>query len=107
MKSTEEKIPIAPAGLSPEARRLWRRVVTRWELHQGELFVLSQACECLDALRRSEAIVAKEGQTFMDARGLPKAHPAALLARDLRSQLAKLVKQLKLEDEIQLRAKRK
>jgi P27 family predicted phage terminase small subunit len=106
MKTSEDKIPPAPQGLSPEARRLWKRVLTAWELNPGEKYVLTQACECLDTLRAAEAIVEKEGQVFTDKYGQPKIHPAALLVRDLRSQLLKSFKQLGLKDEIELKAKR-
>ena len=103
MKSPD-KYPPAPSSLSLEAKAFWRVVVRKWELHEGELALLRQACEALDALRAAEALVRTEGMVVRDRFGQPKPHPATTIVRDSRGQIVRALRALGLKDEAQLKA---
>jgi len=70
--------PKAPAGLSHEARKLFRETSEQYSIDDApSLVLLGNACRALDRLRFAEAIVKKEGAIYLDRFGQPKAHPAA------------------------------
>ena len=79
--------PKSPAGLSPEARRLWARLHVSFRPDDaGSAQVLEAGLRAFDTMREAEAILRKEGITVCDRYGVPKAHPAVDIARQARSQ---------------------
>lgn len=95
------KPPAAPTGLSDRAKRLWKAVLTVYELAAAELELLRIACEQLDRGDQAAKIVKAEGVTVNDRYGTPKQHPAVDVEARSRSLFARLVAQLgvKLPDE--------
>ncbi len=82
-RSTQEGQPFR---LSPTAQALYDEIAADWELSPPVRALLRLACEAQTKAEEGEAITAREGLTIGDAKGAAKPHPAALLARDYRSQ---------------------
>ena len=70
-------LPKAPAGLSKRSAKLWRAVLTEFELSPAEEELLRNALTALDRADEAAAILASEGLVTVDRYGSPKAHPAA------------------------------
>jgi hypothetical protein len=82
-KATQEAQPFR---LSPTAQALYDEIAADWELSPPVRALLRLACEAQTKAEEAEAITAREGMTIGDQKGAAKPHPAALLARDYRSQ---------------------
>lgn len=92
-----KRIPAAPPGTEASGRRLWRGVLTDWDLDEHELALLKEAVRTVDLLDRLDAIVAAEGPVI-DGKAGKRVHPAAVEARQARIALARLVAVLRLPD---------
>jgi hypothetical protein len=46
--ATQDKPPAPPRGLDASGRRLWKSVVTDYDLDVHEQLLLVQACRCVD-----------------------------------------------------------
>lgn len=84
-----------PAGLADAGRRLWRSVVSDYELEEHERRLLTEACRTVDVLDDLEAKVRADGPLVDSPQGM-KAHPAAVEARQQRIALARLIAALRL-----------
>jgi len=88
-------IPKPPNGTGASGHRLWRDVLSKYELEEHEMALLREAVRTVDALDGLAALVAAEGLTVEGQRG-PKVHPAMAEIRQLRIALARLVAALRL-----------
>jgi hypothetical protein len=79
-------IPKAPAGAGAAGRRLWRAVLSEFELAEHELALLRQAVHVADLCEALRATVEREGLVL---NGRP--HPAMVELRQQRILLARLV----------------
>ncbi len=79
-------IPAAPRGTGAEGRRLWRAVVSDYELAEHEMSLLRQAVRVADACEALQQLVDAEG---VMPGGRP--HPALVELRQQRIVLARLV----------------
>jgi len=80
-------IPKPPAGLSPEAGKIWTKLHGEYELGDiGAVQILGAGLRAFDTMRQAEALVAAEGVCTHDRYGSPKAHPAVDIARTARAQ---------------------
>lgn len=83
-------VPRPPAWLSKVAKAEWRRVapilVARNVLEDGDLSTLAGYCAAVGQVIDAEAIIAREGLTYMGASG-PKKHPAAALKNEALNQM--------------------
>jgi P27 family predicted phage terminase small subunit len=85
--------PKPPATLSPAAKRWFREIVAEYGISDpGGLLVLQSACEAFDRMRQAQRILADEGLTTRDRFGQVRAHPAILVERDSRGQMAALLR---------------
>lgn len=75
-----------PIELSATAQGIFDEIAGQWDLSPPVRVLLRLACEALTKAEQADAITAVEGLTIGDAKGAAKPHPAALLARDYRSQ---------------------
>jgi phage terminase small subunit len=98
--------PKPPKGLQPGQRRLWSGVVEAFELEAHHLRTLESACRELDRAERAEARVAEDGEYVLDRYSNPKAHPAVAVARSSRLAAARLLRELGLEDDVQVDVRR-
>ncbi len=97
----QPKPPGPPRGTKAGGRRLWKSVVTKFDLDEHELALLREAVRTIDALDALATITARDG-LIVDTKAGPRAHPAAVEARQLRVTLARIVAALRLpadEDE--------
>jgi phage terminase small subunit len=98
--------PKPPKGLQPGQRRLWAAVVEAFELEDHHLRTLESACRELDRAEQAEQVIATDGEYVTDRYGNPKAHPAIAVARSSRLAAARLLRELGLEDDVQVDVRR-
>ncbi len=91
--------PSPPEHLSPEAREWFAAVVEGFELEAHHVRLLTLACESWDESRLARAAVAEHGQTFIDRYSQPRERPEVGIARQARTQFARLVRELGLDVE--------
>ena len=99
MDDTQPRRPSAPKGLDVTGRRLWKRVVSAYELRPDELVLLESACRTADLVVRLEAAMEGQPLTVRGSMGQQREHPLLSEARQQRGLLARLLAQLKLPDE--------
>src|SRR5262245_61418996 len=97
MKNSESKLPAAPAGYTPAAKRLWTDVVSSWQIDPAALTILAVGCEELMRKDAARAIVDREGMALSDRFGQSRAHPMLAVERDARAGLLRALKQLGLD----------
>ena len=88
-------IDAVPTGTGKAGARLWRSVLTGYELEEHERALLVEAVRTLDLLTKLEEMVRAEGPVIDSPQGR-KAHPAAVEARQQRITLARLLAALRL-----------
>jgi hypothetical protein len=79
-----------PKGLRSSGRKLWRAVVTDYDLDTHETEVLKQAARTADLLDDLQAVLDRDGPMADSSQGI-RAHPAATEARQQRLVLARLI----------------
>jgi P27 family predicted phage terminase small subunit len=90
--------PIAPKGLSAEARSWWKSIQREYEItDQAGLLILASAVEAFDRMRQAQRRLRREGLTATDRFGQRKAHPATVIERDSRAAMLSALKQLNLD----------
>ena len=86
-----------PKKLSVEARGLWQKIATEYQIEdQGGIAVLQVACEALDRLRAAQAGIKKDGMTFIDRFKQVRINPLCSVERDARAQYLQALKSLNL-----------
>jgi phage terminase small subunit len=89
-------LPRPPKHLSSPSRRLWRETVEAYELERHHLELLERACRSLDTALEAEEIIRSAGLVVEGRYGV-RAHPAVAIARDARTQFARLLREIDLE----------
>lgn len=90
--------PRPPAGLSAEARRLWKSILEQYEIDDDAGFLLLRtAMESLDRMREAQTILQKDGIVIADRFGQKRQHPATLVERDAKNMLLRSLKSLNLD----------
>lgn len=80
-------VPMAPAGLSAASKEIWRRIHAEYEIADvPRLELLESALRSRDTAEKARQTLEKDGLTFVDKHGQPRAHPAAAIHRDARAQ---------------------
>jgi phage terminase small subunit len=92
-------VPKPPGHLSAASKRWWAAVVADFELGDHHRELLTLACEARDRGEQARKLLAKDGPVFVDRFGAPRAHPAVAIERDSRTAFARLVRELRLDDE--------
>jgi P27 family predicted phage terminase small subunit len=95
-----QRLPKAPSGLRPEAKRYWKIVNENWELDDDALEVLRAACFALSRQYEAQEVVDREGITYKIGQTL-RQHPAIQIEIQARKQFLTAVKQLGLDPEEQ------
>lgn len=75
---------------------MWTAVTGEYELDAHELGLLLEMCRTADTLGELARVVAAEGAVIRDGLDRPKAHPAAVEARQQRIAYARLSAALRL-----------
>lgn len=84
-------VPTAPRGTQAAGRRLWRAVLSGFELEEHELVLLRQAVAVADVCEELQRVVDAEGPLLAGQDGAPRSHPALVELRAQRILLARLV----------------
>jgi hypothetical protein len=86
----EPRTPPAPKGTKASGKRLWRSILTEYELEEHELALLREMVRTVDQLDALQTITERDG-LLVASQGLGrKVHPAMVEARQLRIALARL-----------------
>jgi P27 family predicted phage terminase small subunit len=91
-------LPPAPRGLSAEAKKRWRRLVSEYAIEDpAGLLLLQTALEAMDRMRDAQRTIEAEGAVVLDRFGQKKPHPATVVERDSRSGMMAALKALNLD----------
>lgn len=100
--------PLRPAAAPPptapspthlaRSTDLWTSTVEAFEFEPHQLEVLRRACEASDVADEARAVLAADGITFTGADGSERAHPAVAIERDARLAVARLLRELRLDE---------
>jgi hypothetical protein len=89
-----------PRGLSAEAKRRWRALVLEYGVDDAAgIQILHTGLQSFDLAERAAATIAKDGPTFVDRFGQPRAHPLLPVLRDARAAYLQAIKQLNFDVE--------
>lgn len=97
-RSREAKPGTPPAHLSPASKKWYRSIVDEYELGPQHFRVLRLAGEAFDRGQQAREIVDAEGITIRDRFGVARPHPAVAIERDCRLAVARLIRELALDD---------
>jgi phage terminase small subunit len=99
MDDIKRRPPSTPKGLDLTGKRMWKRIISAYELRPDEQILLESACKTADLVIRLES--AMEGQPLVvkGSMGQAREHPLLSEARQQRGLLARLLAQMKLPDE--------
>jgi phage terminase small subunit len=87
----------APDGLSESTAAWWRQINREFVLEPHHLKLLTLAAQALDRVYEAREILARDGLTYTDRFGSPKARPEAAIERDARLAFARLLRELDLD----------
>ena len=87
----------APRHLKRATKAWFRSVVECFELEPHHVKLLTLAAEAWDRCQQAREVLAKQGLTFQDRFGAPKARPEVAIERDSRLAFARLVRELGLD----------
>lgn len=89
-----------PAHLEAEGREFFEQVLSHYQLvDPAGIALLVRAAECLDRMRRAQALIAEHGELVTDRYGSLKANPACNVERDSRTGFLSAVRALNLDIE--------
>lgn len=88
-----------PSHLQPATKKWWVQVNRDFELSDHHRRLLSLAAESWDRGQQARAILARDGLTYMDRFGQPRSRPEVAIERDSRIAFARLVRELRLDDD--------
>lgn len=91
------KITPAPKHLRAPTRRWWDSVTADYHLEDHHIRLLTLAGEAWDRCAEAREILAREGLTYSDRFGQPKARPEVAIERDSRIAFARLLRELALD----------
>lgn len=94
----ELALPPAPGHLTPSTAAWWRELVEIYELGAHQLTLLRLCCEAVDRCEEARAAIEAEGAYYTDRFGAPKPHPAIAVERDAKIGIARLLRELQLDD---------
>jgi phage terminase small subunit len=99
--------PRAPGHLSLDARRWWSDVVREYELDAHHLKLLTLAAGAWDRAEQARVALAEAASlTYTDRFGQPHARPEVAIERDGRISFARLVRELSLDEDSDVRPPR-
>ena len=90
----------APEGLSESSRLLWRKILDEYAMDDSTpgLELLESALRSRDVAERARDTLERDGLTFTDKHGQPRAHPAAQIHRDARAAYVSTLRTLGFPD---------
>jgi P27 family predicted phage terminase small subunit len=97
MPRNTKSTSIAPKHLRKESAAFFNSVVTDYDLDEHHVILLTKACESLDRIEEAREIIKRDGLTFRDRWGAPRANPAVAIERDNKISVARLFRELGLD----------
>lgn len=91
--------PRPPAHLAAATLRWWQDVVDAYDLNEHHVRLLTAACEAWDRAAEARERIAKDGAVVPNRWGELRAHPSIAIERDSRIAFARLMRELRLDDE--------
>lgn len=92
-----------PGGLTPEGKKLWRRIAANIELDEPASAILALMCESFDRMREAQAHIKKHGIVFAEQTAKGNTHhrmnPAVGVERDSRAAVIRCYRALGLDIE--------
>lgn len=96
-----KKSPIKPPKhLSKAMKAWWRKVEKAAHMEPHDYHLLQLAAEAFDRAQAARAVLDREGTVYFDRFEQPKARPEAAIERDARRDIAALVRQLQIPEEV-------
>ncbi|HUN95151.1 MAG TPA: hypothetical protein VMU69_02800 [Bradyrhizobium sp.] len=92
-KTTDAKITV-PRHLSKESAEFFRKTIEAYDLDDHHLLLLTKAMEAQDLAEKCREILDKEGLTYTDRFGAPRARPEAKILNDSRNALKNIFREL-------------
>lgn len=86
-----------PGHLQPATRKWFTSVLEDYDLDPHHIRLLTLAGEAWDRGQQAREVVARDGMTFDDRFGQPKARPEIGIERDSRIGFARLLRELALD----------
>jgi phage terminase small subunit len=86
--------------LSTKSKKFYRWVVSSYQLEEHHLELLKLLCEALDTGEKARIEVEKQGMTYMDKFGQPKARPECKVVNDSAILAARLLRELALDADL-------
>lgn len=86
-----------PAHLLPATKRWFESVLEDFDLEPHHIRLLTLAAESWDRGQQAREIVDKQGLTFVDRFGSPKARPEVSIEQNARIGFARLLRELALD----------
>ena len=95
MRKSGNKNPLPPRGLSDAARRLWRSILTEYDIPDApRRSILEAGLRSFDRAEAARQILDREGAVVKDRWNQSKVHPASIIERDSRAAYLSALKQL-------------
>src|SRR5687768_5971516 len=91
--------PKPPKHLKAATRRWFAGVVESYELEPHHERLLIAAADAWDRMDAARQVITRDGLTYTDRFGCPKARPEVAIERDARVAFARLVRELRLDVE--------
>ncbi|WP_348645712.1 P27 family phage terminase small subunit [Nitratireductor aquibiodomus] len=86
-----------PKHLRPATRRWFAAVLEEFDLEDHHIRLLTLAAEAWDRCQAAREYIDRNGMTFTDRFGQPKARPEVAIERDSRIGFARLIRELALD----------
>ena len=94
---TTKTLPKPPAHLRVSTKKWWKTIVETFELESHHLRLLQAACESWDRMQAARAVLDRDGVSWTDRFGAPRARPEVAVERDAKVSFARLVRELNLD----------
>ena len=86
-----------PKHLRAATKQWFTSVIEEFELDGHHVKLLVKACEAHDRGEQAREALAKEGLTFVDRFGSPRARPEVAIERDSRTGFARMLREIGLD----------
>jgi phage terminase small subunit len=90
-------LPPAPNHLQPTTSEWWTAVVKEFDLAPHQLRILQVAAEAWDRKEEARKVLAREGLSYVDAKGMHRARPEVAVERDSRAAYLRAMRELALD----------
>jgi phage terminase small subunit len=93
-KTTTKKQPNVPTHLSKASAEFFRKSIADYELDDHHILLLVKALEAFDLAEQCRKILDKEGLTYTDRFGSPRARPETKILNDSRNAVKNIFREL-------------